>query len=191
VLYRIKINIYAILKYFSQKTSYICARLAFHHYSKFIREYCNNHRFVPSLTILISFKLILNRSHSFGSYIIILYNFLKFAFTTIFILHNNITRKSIIPKVRCYLKNFNCFFVTGFWFYFTLLCSTFQFSLTLLVHYRCIINIFPLEVGPLYSNQMILLICIKINLNYTWLLQSMMNLFKFIFLGLIVFVHHY
>lgn len=151
--YRIKIIIYAILKYFSQKTSYIHARLAFHRYSKFIREYCNNHRFVPPLTILISFKLILNRSHGFGSYIIILFILLKFAFTTVFTLHNNITRKSIIPKVRCHFFNYNCLLVTGFRFFFTLPCSTFQLSLTLLVHYRCIIHIFPLEVGPLFSNQ--------------------------------------
>ena len=103
VLYRIKTNIHAILKYFSRKTSYIHARLAFHRYSKFIREYCNNHRFVPSLIILISFKLILNRSHGFGSYFITLIILLKFAFTMIRILRNKITRKSIIPKVRCHL----------------------------------------------------------------------------------------
>lgn len=103
VLYRIKTIIYAILKYFSRKTSYIRARLAFHHYSKFIREYCNNHRFVPPLTVLISFKLILSRSHGFGSYTITLFILLKFAFTTVFTLRNSITRKSIIPKVRCHL----------------------------------------------------------------------------------------
>lgn len=151
MLYRIKTIIYAILKYFSRKTSYIRARLAFHRYSRFIREYCNNHRFVPPLTILISFKLILSRSHGFGSYIITLIYFLKFAFTTAFTWRNNITRKSIIPKVRCHLFNFNCLLVTGFRLFFTLPCSTFQLSLTLLVHYRCIIHIFPLEVGPLFK----------------------------------------
>jgi len=59
-LYRIKRRINAILKYFSRKTSYIRARLAFHLYSKLIREYCNNHRFVPSLAFLANFKLVLN-----------------------------------------------------------------------------------------------------------------------------------
>jgi len=107
-LYHIKFKLNAILKYFSRKTSYIRARLAFHLYSKVLREYCNNHRFVPPLTIFVSFKLLLNRSHGFGSYIIML-TLLKLAFATAFALHNNITRKSIIPKVRCHFFNSSCY----------------------------------------------------------------------------------
>jgi len=99
-------------------------------------------------------------------------------------LHNKITSKPIIQKVRHYLKilNFDCFFESYFKFYFTLLCSSFQLSLTLLVHYRYL-TVFSLRgLVPLSSNKDYSLYS---NLNiftfYRTLLPSLVSIIQNIF----------
>jgi len=120
--------------------------LAFHLYPQVIPEYCNIHGFVPSLLFYCTFKLLIDRSLGFGSNIIILFRF-HFAFARILIL-------LAIPLYKRYiLRSQTALIIAIFDFFFTLLCASFQLSLTLLLLYRCIF-IFSLRgLVPLSSNR--------------------------------------